>query len=210
MDSSFGQADRTNAVQKRTAVSEGTRQRLMRAAVDLIAEVGWGRVTTRAVAERAGLPHGAVSYHFRGKQDMLVEAALHTFEQAIPIAEIEAMTSVDEFIGLIALEVANRDAIDRRLAGLMMESMREAERDAHLRSRLGDLLGVYRRVMVDVVRADQERGAAFSGASAQGIATVLGAFGDGLLLQAMLDPQLDVGNAIDALRAMLRTGESPA
>lgn len=64
--------------------------------------------------------------------------------------------------------------------------------------------------MVQVVRADQERGAAFNGATAQGIATVLGAFGDGLLLQAMLDSQLDIGAAIDALRAMLRTSESPA
>ena len=33
----------------------------MAAAAELIAELGWGRVTTRAVAERAGLPHGAVA-----------------------------------------------------------------------------------------------------------------------------------------------------
>ena len=57
----------------------------MTAAAELIAELGWGRVTTRAVAERAELPHGAVSYHFRGKQELLAEAALHAFQQAIPV-----------------------------------------------------------------------------------------------------------------------------
>ncbi|URN07243.1 TetR/AcrR family transcriptional regulator [Actinomadura madurae] len=36
--------------------SSATRGRLLDAAARLIAEVGWGRVTTRAVAERAGLP----------------------------------------------------------------------------------------------------------------------------------------------------------
>ncbi len=41
-----------------------TRQRLLDAAAELIAERGWGQVTTRAIAERAGLPHGTVSYHF--------------------------------------------------------------------------------------------------------------------------------------------------
>ena len=208
MDKPFGQADRTNAAGARTPASEGTRQRLMSAAAELIAEVGWGRVTTRAVADRAGLPHGAVSYHFRGKQELLVEAALHAFEQALPMAEFEALKSVDQFIGLLAAETGDSDAIDPRLAGLMMEAMREAERDAGLRERLGELLGAYRQLMVKLVRADQERGAIFAGAPAAAIATVLGAVGDGLLLHALLDPQLDVRAALAALRAVLRSGEA--
>ena len=64
----------------------------MAAAAELIAELGWGRVTTRAVAERAGLPHGSVSYHFQGKQELLTEAAMHAFQQAIPIDEFAALT----------------------------------------------------------------------------------------------------------------------
>jgi AcrR family transcriptional regulator len=61
-----------------------TRQRLLTAAAELIAEVGWGQVTTRAVTERAGLPHGAVSYHFRGKRELLGDAAMHAFSDALP------------------------------------------------------------------------------------------------------------------------------
>ena len=176
----------------------------MDAAAELIAEVGWGRVTTRAVAERADLPHGAVSYHFRGKQQLLVDAALHAFEQALPMVEFEALKSADDLVDLIATALGHRDAIDPRLARLMMETMREAERDPVLRARLGEMLNAYRQLMIEITRADQERGVAFAGASPEAIATLLAAAGDGLLMHALIDPELDIAAGIGALRAMLR------
>jgi AcrR family transcriptional regulator len=159
-------------------------------------------VTTRAVATRAGLPHGSVSYHFRGKQELLTEAAMHAFQQAIPIGAFEALDSVDDLIALIAAEL-DPDAIDPVLSRLMLEAMREAERDPLLRERMGAMLEAYRRVMVEAVRADQERGVAFDGAPAAAIATLLGAVGDGLLLHALLDPELDIAAALAALRALV-------
>ena len=175
----------------------------MTAAAELIAELGWGRVTTRAVAERAGLPHGAVSYHFRGKQELLTEAAMFTFARAIPADEFAALAGVEDFIGLISAEVADRDAIDPVLSRLMFEAMREAERDTVLRERMSALLTQYRELMIQTVRAGQERGTVFTGAPADAIATLLGAVGDGLLLQALLDPELDIHAALNALRALL-------
>jgi AcrR family transcriptional regulator len=196
MDKSDGQAGRT-------AASAPTREKLMVAAAELIAELGWGRVTTRAVAERAGLPHGAVSYHFRGKQELLIEATMFAFARAIPEAEFAALAGVDDLIGLISAEVADRDAIDPVLARLMFEAMREAERDAVLRQRMGAMLTQYRELMIHTVRAEQERGTVFAGAPADAIATLLGAVGDGLLLHALLDPELDVHTALSALRTLL-------
>jgi AcrR family transcriptional regulator len=175
----------------------------MKAAAELIAELGWGRVTTRAVAERAGLPHGAVSYHFRGKQELLTEAAMFAFARALPADEFAALTGVADLIGLISAEVGSRDAIDPVLSRLMFEAMREAERDAALRERMGAMLVKYRELMVQMVRAEQQRGAVLTGAPAEAIATLLGAVGDGLLLHVLLDPELDVQAALDALRVML-------
>jgi AcrR family transcriptional regulator len=195
--------DKPNGQAGRTAASAPTREKLMAAAAELIAELGWGRVTTRAVAERAGLPHGAVSYHFRGKQELLTEAAMFAFAQAIPVGDFAALAGVEDFIGLIAAEVGDRNAIDPVLSRLMLEAMREAERDATLRERMGAMLAQYRDLMIEAVRAEQERGAVFAGAPAEAVATLLGAIGDGLLLHALLDPGLDVSAALDALRAML-------
>jgi AcrR family transcriptional regulator len=176
----------------------------MTAAAELIAELGWGRVTTRAVAERAELPHGTVSYHFRGKQELLAEAALHAFQHAIPVDRFAAFKTVDDLIELIAAEVGDPDAIDPVLSRLMLEAMREAERDPALRERLGAMLGEYRRLMVETVRADQERGAVFDRAPPEALATLIGAVGDGLLLHVLLDTDLDTGAAIEALRTLLR------
>ena len=195
--------DKSNGQAGRTVASAPTREKLMTAAAELIAELGWGRVTTRAVAERAGLPHGAVSYHFRGKQELLTEAAMFAFARAIPAEEFAALAGVEDLIGLIAAEVADRDAIDPVLSRLMFEAMREAERDPALRERMGAMLARYRELMVQAVRAEQQRGAVFAGVPADAIATLLGAVGDGMLLHARLDPGLDVHAALNALRALL-------
>jgi AcrR family transcriptional regulator len=175
----------------------------MTAAAELTAELGWGRVTTRAVAARAELPHGAVSYHFRGKQELLIEAALHAFEQAIPLDAFERLGSVDEMLGLIAAEVGDPEALDPVLSRLMIEAMREAERDPALRVRMGELLGTYRRQMVATVRAAQERGEVAGDAPAAALATLIGAVGDGLMLHVLLDPEVDARAAVEALRALL-------
>jgi AcrR family transcriptional regulator len=196
MDKSDGQAGRT-------AASGPTREKLMAAAAELIAELGWGRVTTRAVAERAGLPHGAVSYHFRGKQELLTEAAMFAFARAVPEDEFAALAGVEDLIGFIAAEITGPDAVDPVLSRLMFEAMSEAERDPALRERMGAMQTQYRALMVRAVRAEQQRGAVFDGAPADAIATLLGAVGDGLLLHARLDPDLDVQAALDALRALL-------
>ncbi len=85
----------------------------------------------------------------------------------------------------------------------MFEAMREAERDAALRERMGAMLTQYRELMIQAIRAEQNRSTVFTRAPADAIATLLGAVGDGLLLHALLDPELDVAAALDALRALL-------
>jgi AcrR family transcriptional regulator len=180
----------------------------MTAAAELIAEQGWGRVTTRAVAERAGLPHGAVSYHFRGKQELLTEATMFAFQQAVPMGEFAQLTTVADLVGLIATEVADRESIDPVTSRLMFEAMREAERDDSLRERMGAMLGSYRQLMVEAVEADQRRGVVFAGAPAGAIASLIAAVGDGLLLHALLDPDLDVRAALDALTTLLEPRRS--
>ena len=176
----------------------------MTAAVELIAEVGWGRVTTRAVAERAGLPHGSVSYHFRGKQELLTEAALTAFQEAVPADQVAAAATVDGLITLISTELGGPEALDSVLSRLMLETMREAERDPALRDRMGALLGDYRRIIAATVRTDQQRGAVVDGVPAEAVATFLAALGDGLLLHALLDREVDVTAALEAVRTILR------
>ena len=201
MDSPLGQPADNPPVARGGPGSAATRDRLTRAAAELIAERGWGRVTTRAVAERAGLPHGSVSYHFRGKQELLIEAALGTFERAFPPDAMAALGSLDDLLDMFTAVIG--DTLDPLLSGLMLEAMREAERDAALRERLGAMLRDYRELMADIVRAEQRRGTIAAGTDADGVATLLAAAGDGFALHVLLDPQLDVEPAVASLRALL-------
>jgi AcrR family transcriptional regulator len=187
-----------------------TRRRLLDAAAGLIAERGWGRVTTRAVAERAGLPHGAVSYHFAGKQALLVEAALDVVERSFPLEAVRAAGGLAGLVSLMRDWASARPGVDRISVGVMMEAMREAGRDPGVRERLVGLLADYRQAVADLVRLDQRTDAIAVRVDPAGLATLLAAAGDGLLLHAMLDSHIDLAGAVEVLGELLaRDGDEP-
>jgi len=66
--------------------SRATRQRLLEAAVDCLAELGWARATVAVVAERAGVSRGAAQHHFPTRE-ALFTAALE-YMAAERIAEV--------------------------------------------------------------------------------------------------------------------------
>jgi AcrR family transcriptional regulator len=191
-------------VSKRTSASDGTRERLLRAAAELIAEAGWGAVTTRAVAERAGLPHGAVSYHFRGKQELLTEAALEVFAHAFPIAELRAVDALQDLLALFEPWLGDGGQGDSIVSRVGIEAMLEAERNPVLRERLARLLREFRGAVTELVRTGQRDGTVPTTATPEAVATLLGAVGDGLFLHARLDPELDAAAALGALKALLQ------
>jgi AcrR family transcriptional regulator len=175
----------------------------LEAAAALIAELGWGRVTTRAVAERAGLPHGAVSYHFQGKQALLSEAALDLVERSFPLKELRAAGSLAEVVSQMRAWAGGPAPVDLLGRAVLLEAMREAGRDLMVRARLAGLLAEYRQVLADLVRAAQHRGHAPAGVDPAALAALLAAAGDGLLLHAMLEPEVDLAGAVEALGGLL-------
>lgn len=201
MASSDEQSERTIGPGRRS--SAATRQRLLRAAAELIAQVGWGRVTTRAVAARAELPHGAVSYHFAGKQELLTEAALGIVEQVLPISELQAVPTLADLLALITARLGEWDTRDPVLSGVVLEAMRESARDPVLRTRMAALGREYRRLVAELVRADRPRRGAGPDPAPTALATLIVAASDGLLLHAFFDPELDIADAHDALRALV-------
>lgn len=65
------------------------RQRLLAAAVELVPERGWTAVSTRILAERAGVTPSVVHYHFASLQALLREAALGAMRGAV--AQLDAL-----------------------------------------------------------------------------------------------------------------------
>lgn len=204
MDRTSGQSGRTNRRRDDSTSAQPTRQRLLDAAAALIAELGWGQVTTRAIAERAGLPHGAVSYHFQGKQELLTEAALQTVERLFPVDELAAIKTLGDLLPLVQSWLSAHDSTSSAGADVLIEAMREAKRNPALRHRLALILREYRQVVAELARAEQLRGAIGAGFTPSALATLIAAVGDGLLLHLMLDPELNTADAAATLFALLR------
>lgn len=66
--------------------SRTTRRRLLDAAVECLAEVGWSGSTVAVVAQRAGVSRGAAQHHFPTREDMYTAAIRHVAE--LRIAEL--------------------------------------------------------------------------------------------------------------------------
>jgi AcrR family transcriptional regulator len=170
-----------------------TREALYRAAAELIAELGWGSVTTRAVADRAGVPHGAVGYHFQGRESLLREAAVRALEDllALPVVLASAATSLTDLLRG-TLEWYASGGLHQSTVALLMESLREADRDERLREPLAKMLGEYRDELTKLIERDQARGALREDVSAEGLAMVISATIDGIVAHARIDPDLDL------------------
>ncbi len=174
------------------------RRRLLEAAVTLVPELGWSAVSTRILAERAGVTPSVVHYHFPSLQALLIEAVLGAmgevagaFEPALETAgtpedAVDALlASVGEYTGTDPMSLLFAEAY---LAATRDDTLRQGIREilAGLRARFGAWLA--------------EHGVA----DAEGTAAVLFATVDGLLLHRALEPESGGGATSAVLRRLVR------
>ncbi len=170
----------------RTAAERGreVRQRLLAAAAELIPERGWTAVSTRAVAERAGVPPGLVHYHFPSVQALLREAALRTMREVAaglgPVLE-QARTPA-ESVGLLTASLSSYTGTDP-VSVLFVETYLAATRDPELRAAVATVIAEFRGRLGTWLA---EHGVA----DPEATAAVLGSAIDGLVMQRALDPAL--------------------
>ncbi|MEV6341466.1 TetR/AcrR family transcriptional regulator [Nocardia vinacea] len=72
--------------------SRATRQRLLEATIDCLAEMGWAAATVSVVAERAGVSRGAAQHHFPTREDLITAALEYMFDTRTQQAKDEAKT----------------------------------------------------------------------------------------------------------------------
>ncbi len=60
-----------------------TRERLLEAAIDCLAELGWAGSTMTVIAERAGVSRGASQHHFRTREELVTAAVAYMTEKRL-------------------------------------------------------------------------------------------------------------------------------
>jgi AcrR family transcriptional regulator len=183
-----------------TAASRGreVRRRLVQAARELVPERGWTAVSTRTVAERAGVAPGLVHYHFASLQALLAEAAVGALREMVGGvgALLQHATTSTELVDLIAGEVDRYTGTDPASL-LAVETYLAATRDPRLRRELAAVLGEFRKGLAGRLR---EHGVPDPDATAAVLAAVI----DGVLLHRALGPAPAVA---PVLRRIVEKGE---
>ena len=164
--------------------------------MELLSEGGWPAVTTRSVAERAGANLGLIHYYWGGLPMLKAAIARRASEQVFdPITEqLAKTTTLDEaHAQLIELLSASHDG---RTARLTVEVIAGAAREPLLGEVLREALIETRATLRTWIQEVHP-------SAPDGTETVLIALLDGMLLHRMLDPQLDNGEALNALSHFL-------
>lgn len=183
-----------------TSVERGreVRRRLLDAAVALIAERGWSAVSTRMLAERAGVTAGLVHYHFPSLKALLAEATLERLRVV-----------VDGLGGVLASASGPEEFIDASLATLDAFTGREPESVLFTELYLAATRDAELRAATAAIGADLHgRMAAWLGsygvAAPAETAAVISAAIDGIAMQRVVNPginHLDLGPVVRRLLA---------
>jgi AcrR family transcriptional regulator len=138
--------------------SRVTRQRLLDAAIESLAEHGWAGTTVVVVAERAGVSRGAAQHHFTTREALVAGAVAHMSEmragsiQAHPAeGERETETVLQVLFGLYSGPVF-RAALQLWIAAAADETLRA--QIAPLEAELGRQA---HRLAVGLLRVDESR-----------------------------------------------------
>ena len=117
-----------------------TRQKLLRAGLELFTTVGFRATTTPEIAARAGVAEGTIYRHFSGKEDLLIAAYHEAQRWGLELVKApdgdKALSPRDRLLGVAKRLVSagesdpamTRMLLRRREQGYLDDSAREASR----------------------------------------------------------------------------------
>lgn len=139
-----------------------TRTALLDAALLSLVQDGYGSITTRGIAERAGVSQGTQQHYFATKADLVVEAMRHATEQItrdvgqrVDLRAVADPAQHDAFLDelwRVHQSVAFRAALE-----LWIAARTDTELRAHMRDLERDIGALLRRTAVPLIPDDAQR-----------------------------------------------------
>ena len=196
--------------------SEGpdARQRILRAATELIASDGIDEVRIARVANRARASTALVHHYFSTREELLAQALLQSFELAADerfVAGPAAAASATEGLAIAIEECLPTPGEGEREWVLWVELWLRAAREPELRPVAGRMYESYREWVARVIRRGVDSGE-FSQVDPDQVADLAMALFDGLGVRALIrDPAMSLERArgIAAERLAAELGIDP-
>ncbi|MFG1790254.1 TetR/AcrR family transcriptional regulator [Nocardia sp. NPDC049149] len=129
--------------------SRATRQRLLEATIDCLAETGWAAATVAVVAERAGVSRGAAQHHFPTREDLITAALEYMFDSRDQRARDEAIAVAALASGSARTEAVVAGLVESYTSPLFKAALQvwtHAAADPALRERIVPLEAKFGRI----------------------------------------------------------------
>ncbi|WP_327094250.1 TetR/AcrR family transcriptional regulator [Nocardia vinacea] len=129
--------------------SRATRQRLLEATIDCLAEMGWAAATVSVVAERAGVSRGAAQHHFPTREDLITAALEYMFDTRTQQSKDEALAMAALAGGVERTEAVVAGLVDSYTSPLFKAALQvwtHAAADPALRERIVPLEAKFGRI----------------------------------------------------------------
>ena len=133
-------------VAQKTQARSAAEEALLDAAERLLIDVGHARITTRRLAEAAGVNHGLVHYYFGSNENLLVRA-LERFTERLIARQCELYASDAPFVEKWRTAMRYLVSEDASYEKIWLELQALAWNDAGLRARLAQVNLEWRAVL---------------------------------------------------------------
>src|SRR4051795_1915161 len=138
----------TNTATQRTPGRAAAEEALLDAAEQLLVDVGYAGITTRRLAEEAGVNHGLVHYYFGSNENLLVQM-LQRFTARMIARQEELYASDIPFVEKWRTAMRHLVSDDVAYEKVWLELQALGWNNADVRKRLAQVNAEWRRVLTD-------------------------------------------------------------
>ena len=196
------------AVNRRGAYAKGIvrRRQILDRAIEVFAARGAEGTSLRAIGEAIGVSHAALKHYFDSREELLLEV-LRTAEERS--AQEDPAPPGSTPVGLMT-HAARRNRTVPGLVQLYSTLVAVALEEGHQESRefFAARFARLRGVIVEHIEQGKRAGRIDAEVPAEAAAALIIAASDGLQIQWLLDPQVDITASLELLEKVLGTGHS--
>jgi AcrR family transcriptional regulator len=181
-------------------------QRIVDAMRESVAQRGAAGSTFEHVASEAGVSRGLLHYYFGTKERLLVEVVRRDTEIRLtrldePLAKAE---TVDDVLDVLVASLTGLIEDEPDFFLLLYELFSAGRSNPDIRREVGQLFERTRSHVAEILKAKEREGVLDLRHDAEAVVSYLFAVGDGFALQALSDPDRDIGAALAAGAASAR------
>jgi AcrR family transcriptional regulator len=198
-----GTVDEPSAGSRRGAYDKGVRRRreILDRAIEVFAARGAEGTSLRAIGEAIGVSHAALKHYFASREELLIEVYRAAEERSI----VEDPPPPEATVVGLMTHAARRNhgvpglvQLYSTLVAGALEEGREPSR-AFFSERFAQL----RRLLAERITAEQEAGRIRPDVAPEVAAALIIAASDGLQVQWLLDPGVDIEKSLELLEGLL-------